>query len=213
MGLIPGSKRPHGEGNGNPLQYSCFGNRMDRGAWWATVHGVEKVGHNLATQQQQHHKGNAACSSKLWISHFQTIALYSMVPAPVSSLEKTIEVGMLLAKCHFRILDAGEISMVQVELWIQLPIIKNRTSPPQWKLRLPLLFPLLSWKLGSLLNPTQFVVVEWSPWAKAVAGFTLYSAGNWGQGSACTHFRQKGLLSNIDFICPRLFSGEDSPHR
>ena len=76
--------------------------------------GWKKVGHNLATQQQ-HHKGNAACSSKLWISHFQTIALYSMVPAPLSTLEKTIEIGMLLAKCHFRILDAGEISMVQVE--------------------------------------------------------------------------------------------------
>ena len=31
-----------GEGNGNPLQYSCLGNPMDRGAWWATVHGVVK---------------------------------------------------------------------------------------------------------------------------------------------------------------------------
>ena len=31
-----------GEGNGNPLQYSCQGNPMDRGAWWATVHGVTK---------------------------------------------------------------------------------------------------------------------------------------------------------------------------
>ena len=30
------------EGNGNPLQYSCLGNPMDRGAWWATVHGVER---------------------------------------------------------------------------------------------------------------------------------------------------------------------------
>ena len=31
-----------GEGNGNPLQYSCLGNAMDRGAWWATIHGVSK---------------------------------------------------------------------------------------------------------------------------------------------------------------------------
>ena len=37
---IPGSERSPGEGNGNPLQYSCLGNPMDRGAWWATVHGV-----------------------------------------------------------------------------------------------------------------------------------------------------------------------------
>ena len=39
---IPGSGRSPGEGNGNPLQHSCLGNPMDRGAWWATVHGVTK---------------------------------------------------------------------------------------------------------------------------------------------------------------------------
>ena len=42
LGLIPGSGRSPGEGNGNPLQYSCLENPMDRGAWWATVHGVTK---------------------------------------------------------------------------------------------------------------------------------------------------------------------------
>ena len=41
-GLIPGSGRYLGEGNGNPLRYSCLGNPMDRGVWWATVHGVAK---------------------------------------------------------------------------------------------------------------------------------------------------------------------------
>ena len=41
-GLIPGSGRSPGGGNGNPLQYSCLENSMDRGAWWATVHGVAK---------------------------------------------------------------------------------------------------------------------------------------------------------------------------
>ena len=40
VGLIPGSGRSPGEGNGNPLQYSCREKPMDRGAWWATVHGV-----------------------------------------------------------------------------------------------------------------------------------------------------------------------------
>ena len=39
---IPGSGRSPGEGNGNPLQYSCLGNPMDRGACWAAVHGVSK---------------------------------------------------------------------------------------------------------------------------------------------------------------------------
>ena len=41
-GSIPGLGRSPGEGNGNPLQYSCLENPMDRGAWWATVHGVAK---------------------------------------------------------------------------------------------------------------------------------------------------------------------------
>ena len=41
-GLIPGSRRFPGEGNGNPLQYSCLEKSMDRGDWWATVHGVAK---------------------------------------------------------------------------------------------------------------------------------------------------------------------------
>ena len=40
VGLIPGWGKSPGEGNGNPLQYSCLVNPMDRGAWWATVHGV-----------------------------------------------------------------------------------------------------------------------------------------------------------------------------
>ena len=39
MGLIPESGRSLGEGNGNPLQYSCLENSIDRGTWWATVHG------------------------------------------------------------------------------------------------------------------------------------------------------------------------------
>ena len=41
-GSIPGLGRSPGEGNGNPLQHSCLENPMDRGAWWATVHGVAK---------------------------------------------------------------------------------------------------------------------------------------------------------------------------
>ena len=40
LGLIPGLGTSPGEGNGNPLQYSCLGNPVDQGAWWATVHGV-----------------------------------------------------------------------------------------------------------------------------------------------------------------------------
>ena len=42
LGSIPGLERSPGEGNGNPLQYPCLENLRDRGAWWATVHGVAK---------------------------------------------------------------------------------------------------------------------------------------------------------------------------
>ena len=53
-GSIPGLGRCFGEENDNPLQYSCLGNPMNRGAWWATVHGGHKrVSHNLVTKQQQ----------------------------------------------------------------------------------------------------------------------------------------------------------------
>ena len=49
MGSIPGSEQSRGGGHGNPLQYSCLENSMDRGAWKATVHGVAKSWTQLKT--------------------------------------------------------------------------------------------------------------------------------------------------------------------
>ena len=51
--LIPGSGRPPGEGIGNPLQYSCLGNPMDRGAWRATVHRITESDMTEATEHTQ----------------------------------------------------------------------------------------------------------------------------------------------------------------
>ena len=48
--------RSTGEGNGNPLQYSCLGNPTDREAWWATFQGVSRVGHVLATKPPPPHR-------------------------------------------------------------------------------------------------------------------------------------------------------------
>ena len=53
MGSIPGLGRSPGEGNGNPLQYSCLENPMDRGAWQAIVHGVVRVRYDLVTKPPQ----------------------------------------------------------------------------------------------------------------------------------------------------------------
>ena len=50
LGSIPGLGGSPGEGNGNPLQYSCLENPKDRGAWRARVHGVARVRHDLATK-------------------------------------------------------------------------------------------------------------------------------------------------------------------
>ena len=50
LGSIPGSGTFPGEGNGNPLQYSCLGTPMDRGAWQATVHEVTRIRHDLMTK-------------------------------------------------------------------------------------------------------------------------------------------------------------------
>ena len=55
VNLIPGLGRSPGEGNGNPLQYSCLENPMDRGAWQATVHGVQRVEHDLVTEHIHTH--------------------------------------------------------------------------------------------------------------------------------------------------------------
>ena len=54
MGLIPGSERSPGEGNGNPLQYSCLKNLMDRGALWSACSpwGCKRIQHDLVTKEQ-----------------------------------------------------------------------------------------------------------------------------------------------------------------
>ena len=54
---VPGSERSLGEGNGNSLQNSWLANPMDRGAWWATVHGSQRVRHDLTTRQHSIYVG------------------------------------------------------------------------------------------------------------------------------------------------------------
>ena len=54
-----------GEGNGNPLQYSCLENPMDLGAWQATVHRVTRVGHDLETRERERHTSAKTLTSFL----------------------------------------------------------------------------------------------------------------------------------------------------
>ena len=66
VGLIPGSGRFPGEGNGTPLQYSCLENPMDRGAWWATVLGSQRVRHNW---RDSAHACNLSLEIFRWMKH------------------------------------------------------------------------------------------------------------------------------------------------
>jgi len=83
--LIPGSGKSPGEGNGNPLQYSCLGNPTDRGSWWVTVHGVTKGSDSIEmTKQQQQVKvkgSNHWCCSpniSMIASHFTDSLMFSV---------------------------------------------------------------------------------------------------------------------------------------
>ena len=69
-GLIPGSGRAPGEGNGNPLQYPCLENPMGRGAWQATIHGVARIGHDLAV------KPPPSILKVAWVLQFDFLLVY-----------------------------------------------------------------------------------------------------------------------------------------
>ena len=62
VGSTPGSGRSSGGGNGNPLQYFCLENPMDRGAWQATIHGVAKSQTRLSYTEHKHLKFHSCCS-------------------------------------------------------------------------------------------------------------------------------------------------------
>ena len=70
LGLIPGSGRYPERGHGYPLQYSCLENSMDRGAWWATVHGVTKSWTWLSNcAHTQHIVDSGAGGVMCWLAH------------------------------------------------------------------------------------------------------------------------------------------------
>ena len=83
-GLIPGLGRSPEEGNGNPLQYSCLQSPMDRGAWWATVQGVARLRHNLATKPPPN------TVSKLKSTHYEFPSLITKVTLQCSGGKKML---------------------------------------------------------------------------------------------------------------------------
>ena len=98
MDLIPGSKGSPGGGNGYPLQYACLGNLMDRGAWWATFHGVTESDMTEATNTSPY--GIIKCSRLVLYFlcpgsrtsyfpkdlHFMTFGSFNDISKPRSSI-------------------------------------------------------------------------------------------------------------------------------
>ena len=88
---VPGLGRSPGEGNGNPFQYSCLGNPKDRGAWWATVHGVGKNwtqlsdSHNSSLRLEMDRRFNSPVASHCSWNKIETPAMtYGPHPRPFS---------------------------------------------------------------------------------------------------------------------------------
>ena len=83
-GLTPRSGRSPGEGNGNPLQYCCLENPMDRGAWWATVHGVAKSQTQLSNWVYMQRPLMYWPGS--YLSHFQFHSCHHLLVTPIQVL-------------------------------------------------------------------------------------------------------------------------------
>ena len=88
QGQIPGSGRSPGGGNGNPLQYSGLENPMDREAWWATVHGVERL--SDATEQLHSHNQHVS----LCFIHFSlNVYARKLIQPPFSFFSVSVQTG------------------------------------------------------------------------------------------------------------------------
>ena len=99
--FVTGSERSPGEGNGKPFQYSYLENPIDRRARWATVHGVARVRHNLATKQQ----------------HLQTASQVSFSQKSIKSLLMKVKVESVKAGLKLNIHKTKIIASSPITSW------------------------------------------------------------------------------------------------
>ena len=93
LGLIPGSERSSGEGNGNPLLYPCRENFLSRGVWWTAVHGITKSWTRLS-DWHTHSLSTLRCLFKRHLGEIPSRCILYKIP--VSSSEKAAPVFLIL---------------------------------------------------------------------------------------------------------------------
>ena len=138
LGSIPGSGRSPGEGNGNPFQYSCLENPMDRGAWGATVHGVTKSRTRLSDFSSAH-----LCSgiNALWYSLYTGLWLFASLPLQGSPSMGLLDVPQVAT---WELFQFTSMSMARREVgspvnWLHGTQIRQKANG--WQVRLLLWSP------------------------------------------------------------------------
>ena len=156
MGSILGLGRSPGRGNDNPLQYSCLKNPMNRGAWWAMVHGLKSVGHNWARTQlviqlnadtEIHFEGEVPLLSNT------SIESHSVGPTPCDPMNYTVH-GILQA----RILE-----------WVDFSFSRESSQPRDRTHREEEILPW-NWTLEKKFS-TRSRILAWDiPWTEEPGG-------------------------------------------
>ena len=127
LGLIPGSGRSPGGGNGNLLEYSCLENSTDRGAWWATVHGVARVGHNSVTKP---YRTGTRVRKENWEHNFLVTILWylSMFIPRLFILNDS--------SCSYKVLIFCRLSWIWVKIpWVYNTALKAKYLSEGWNLK------------------------------------------------------------------------------
>ena len=127
-GSIPGLGWPSGEGNGNPLQYSCLENPMDRGAWWATVHGIARVRHDLAAKPPLSKAGKRTQTARA--THFRETWFCEIEIYPMCLIHSQGDVcvrSVHLTQATWLIFIS---SLISAWIWLSAPCLDSQFQQP-----------------------------------------------------------------------------------
>ena len=151
LGLIPGSGRFPGEGNGNPLQYSCLKNPTDRGAWWATVHG------RLAKSRTR--LSDFTHSSLTYTIIYDWSETFNAHTYPISSLSGHIGTHIALAlrplhlgKVMWLVLATPSIRVLEGEKMGEIPLPSHDGHEYEWGVHLSVTEILKMFVTTALVN-------------------------------------------------------------